>query len=227
VDFQITKYVKSRTDEELLNGMKKVAEANEGTLTQQIYNNYRKTIDPTIAEATTICRQIGWNKALELIGVQPNKYQSNSKISEVQLLEEVLRLWIELGRQPTTTDLKNGYSKYPRNRFSSAFGSLGETLNRFIKWTTSEEFSPTAISTLEYKNSERNTTRDVNLRLRFKVMQHDNFKCRVCGNSPANNSSIRLHIDHIIPWAKGGETVLENLQTLCQDCNLGKSDLSI
>jgi 5-methylcytosine-specific restriction endonuclease McrA len=35
----------------------------------------------------------------------------------------------------------------------------------------------------------------------------------------------RLHIDHIVPWSKGGETALENLETLCSECNLGKSNL--
>ena len=56
-------------------------------------------------------------------------------------------------------------------------------------------------------------------------MHRDNFKCCKCGKSPAKDPSVELHVDHIIPWAKGGETVLENLQTLCSDCNLGKSDL--
>ena len=32
--------------------------------------------------------------------------------------------------------------------------------------------------------------------------------------------------DHIIPWSKGGETILENLQALCSKSNFGKSDLS-
>jgi 5-methylcytosine-specific restriction endonuclease McrA len=35
---------------------------------------------------------------------------------------------------------------------------------------------------------------------------------------------VQLHVDHIYPWAKGGETVVENLQTLCMTCNIGKSD---
>ena len=33
-----------------------------------------------------------------------------------------------------------------------------------------------------------------------------------------------LEIDHIIPVAKGGETVEDNLQTLCWKCNRAKSD---
>ena len=222
--FQLEKYVRVRTDEELLNDLKKVAEANDGKVTQKIYKEYRNNIDPTIAYDTTICRQIGWNKALDLIGIKKNKYQSNYKISENELLEEILRLWIMLGRQPTTTDMKNGISKYPRERFSVRFGSWGNTLNKFIEWINNEDVtSPQSVSSK--KVQKRLTSRDVNLRLRFKVMQRDNFKCCACGASPANDLSINLHVDHIIPWVKGGETIIENLQTLCQNCNLGKSDL--
>jgi len=32
-------------------------------------------------------------------------------------------------------------------------------------------------------------------------------------------------VDHKKAWANGGETVLENLETLCSKCNIGKSDL--
>ncbi|HIY39301.1 MAG TPA: HNH endonuclease, partial [Candidatus Agathobaculum merdigallinarum] len=71
----------------------------------------------------------------------------------------------------------------------------------------------------------RKTRRDINLRLRFRVMQRDNFKCCICGASPANDPTVVLHIDHIMPWSKGGETIMENLQTLCSKCNLGKSNL--
>jgi 5-methylcytosine-specific restriction endonuclease McrA len=52
----------------------------------------------------------------------------------------------------------------------------------------------------------------------------DNCKCQICGASPAHEP-IKLEVDHIHPWAKGGETILENLQTLCTRCNGGKSDL--
>jgi len=222
VDFQIAKYVRSRTNEELLIDMKKVADENNGQLTQKIYNNYRKVVDSTIADSTTICRQIGWSKAVELIDVQKSKYQNNAKISEIELLEEILRLWIELGKQPTTTDLKNR-SKYPRNKFNARFGSWGDALNTFIQWANSEGFAPPNSTSSELQ--ERRTSRDVNLRLRYMVIMRDDCKCCICGSSPASTSGLKLHVDHKIPWAEGGETVLENLQTLCKDCNLGKGDV--
>lgn len=68
------------------------------------------------------------------------------------------------------------------------------------------------------------TTRNIPVTLRYQIMKRDNFKCVLCGASPAKNPSVELHIDHIIPWSKGGETTFDNLQTLCSSCNLGKRD---
>ena len=56
--------------------------------------------------------------------------------------------------------------------------------------------------------------------LRFKVLQRDGFRCRYCGRAAPE---VRLHIDHVVPVAAGGETVEGNLMTACEDCNLGKS----
>ena len=72
-------------------------------------------------------------------------------------------------------------------------------------------------------NIKRNT-RAISDKLRYQVLKRDNFKCCACGASPAKEPSVELHIDHIIPWSKGGESTLENLQTLCSKCNIGKSD---
>jgi hypothetical protein len=53
-----------------------------------------------------------------------------------------------------------------------------------------------------------------------------------CSGGTATPSSIvaggphrsRLHVHHVIPWARGGRTELSNLRTACSVCNLGKSD---
>lgn len=50
------------------------------------------------------------------------------------------------------------------------------------------------------------------------VWNRDRGKCVYCG------SNENLHLDHIIPFSKGGDTSVENLQLLCQKCNLEKSN---
>lgn len=50
------------------------------------------------------------------------------------------------------------------------------------------------------------------------VYRRDGARCVYCG------STENLQLDHIIPFSKGGATTLENLQLLCQKCNLEKSN---
>lgn len=58
--------------------------------------------------------------------------------------------------------------------------------------------------------------------LRYEILKRDNYRCKSCGTGA--NHGVQLHVDHINPVSKGGLTVRSNLQTLCQDCNLGKSN---
>ena len=149
------------------------------------------------------------------------------------MLKEIERVWILLGRQPTTDDIKKGISNISLQSFSRRFGGWRGALQAFVSYINNDLDSSISEEIATSKNATENqptqiqhkTNRDINLRLRFTVMQRDNFKCCACGASPAKDPSVELHIDHIIPWSKGGETVLDNLQTLCSKCNLGKSDL--
>jgi len=68
----------------------------------------------------------------------------------------------------------------------------------------------------------RRTPRNIPLGLRYQVLKRDNYRCLLCGHSPATNPAIQLHIDHILPKSRGGPNHLSNLRTLCQDCNLGR-----
>ena len=61
-------------------------------------------------------------------------------------------------------------------------------------------------------------------KLREYIKKRDNFTCCNCGNSNDKETNLLLEIDHIIPVAKGGCTVEDNLQTLCWKCNRAKSD---
>lgn len=60
---------------------------------------------------------------------------------------------------------------------------------------------------------------------RWQIFERDGWRCVSCGHS-AKDAGVTLHIDHIQPRSKGGGDEPENLQTLCRDCNLGKSNRS-
>ena len=58
----------------------------------------------------------------------------------------------------------------------------------------------------------------INEELRNKIFKRDGYKCKKCG------SKKDLVIDHIIPFSKGGTTEINNLQTLCKNCNKKKGN---
>lgn len=57
-------------------------------------------------------------------------------------------------------------------------------------------------------------------KLRFQILERDNFACRYCGRGAPE---YRLEIDHVTPVACGGSDHPDNLIAACCDCNAGKS----
>jgi hypothetical protein len=172
-----------------------------------------------------------WNKALEAAGLNIGRYR---KIDDKELFKNIEEIWIKLGRQPLHDEINKNISKYSIGAYRNRFGSWSKVLEAFIKYINSEEeiFEIEKENPLNHvnqinKNSpiKHQTNRSINWRLRFLVMRRDNFKCKICGKSPSTNPTVELHVDHIKPWSKGGESTLDNLQTLCSKCNIGESDL--
>lgn len=64
--------------------------------------------------------------------------------------------------------------------------------------------------------------REITKTIRFQILNRDGNKCVVCGRDTVDE--VKLHVDHIHPVAEGGTDNLDNLQTLCNDCNSGKSN---
>lgn len=54
--------------------------------------------------------------------------------------------------------------------------------------------------------------------VREQVFERDGYKCLRCG------STKNLTIDHAVPLSRGGSKKIENLQTLCQECNCHKEN---
>lgn len=60
--------------------------------------------------------------------------------------------------------------------------------------------------------------------LRYLVLRNCDGRCMACGASAKDG--VRLHVDHIKPRSFFPDLELEitNLQCLCEDCNVGKSN---
>jgi hypothetical protein len=173
---------------------------------------------------STIKRRFGtWNKAIQKLDLIPGNI---SNYSDEELFENILSIWQHKGQQPTRRDLNCTHSKISQGPYNRRFGSWSNAIQEFVTYANGNDIKSIVNQTND-SSTGRKTARDPSLRLRWKIIQRDNFSCVKCGASPAKDPTVVLHIDHIKPWSKGGETEISNLQTLCQECNLGKSDIEI
>lgn len=117
-------------------------------------------------------------------------------------------------------------SKFSTGTYEKRFGSWNSALIAFAEYLSPDGSKAATNQSAKFEaSSGKRTSRDVNWRLRAKVLIRDSCICQMCGDSPAKNPDTLLHVDHILPWSKGGETIEDNLRTLCAVCNIGKSDL--
>jgi hypothetical protein len=205
------------SDEELIADLKRVAElAGVDTLSMKLYKSAGGVFD-----CGTIARRFGsWSEALKACGVSA---ANEIDITDERLFENLLALWQHFGRQPRRRELASPPSTVSQSPYNRRFGSWVGALNAFVDYAngTAVEAPQQDDQLSDISNS---AGRDPSLRLRWRVLKRDRFTCCACGASPAITPGVELHIDHIVPWSKGGQTTLENLQSLCSTCNLGKSN---
>lgn len=85
-----------------------------------------------------------------------------------------------------------------------------------------EELEDT-LDALHKKNTDKTNS---GMRLRYKILKRDGFKCQYCGKSPRIDPLTVLQVDHIKPISRGGVWNEDNLITACSECNLGKGNFS-
>jgi hypothetical protein len=89
------------------------------------------------------------------------------------------------------------------------------------RWrTTKVIFGPTCPPHIEPYGIKVSIRTSLSAKLRFQILERDHRRCVICGASAKDGAT--LHVDHIISVYNGGSDDQENLQTLCEPCNLGK-----
>lgn len=109
-----------------------------------------------------------------------------------------------------------------KGHFQGNKGYELELLPNYNKQNEILEYDDDEIKNLPIKTIANKTKRDIPSGIRYKILNRDNFLCVKCGRGVKNG--IKLQVDHMEPFSRGGLTEIKNLQTLCNECNIGKSN---
>lgn len=191
--------------------------------------------------ANTVKKRYGnWSSGLEALKkhleskgleLSPRPYAPNRVHSDNDLFDEMEKVWKQVGQRPSRTEWEMVKPKIAYGTYKKRFGGWNNACEKFIEYKMgndilSDDFvlpdrTQKKVKRQEYKPQN---SRNISLSLRLAVLNRDNFRCLFCGRSPATDIGTKLHIDHIKPFSDGGTSTIDNLQTLCEECNLGKSD---
>lgn len=211
--FELEAFHRDVSDDDLIADLVRVSdELSKKKITFREYNKTGKFSSHTIA-----ARFGSWRRAQEKAGLEKSVEKN---ISNEALFRNIVDVWSKLGRQPKFRDLAAEISAYSAATYAYRFGGWRDALREFVDWANDQNVPMEPRDKLDLKT--RKTPRNINWRLRAQVLMRDSAKCRLCGSTPANGA--KLHVDHIWPWSKGGETTINNLQILCEMCNIGKGD---
>ena len=161
----------------------------------------------------------GWSKAMKAAGL---KSFVNRKRDLKEMLDIYKRAWIQLGSNPTAKQLdlylKQNSEQYTSRVYSHVFGKFSNVSGRIVAFENGK------ISEGEYlaEHKPKIVRKAISKRLSYEVFVKFGSKCVLCGRGAVDG--VKLHIDHIIPLAKNGSNDISNLQLLCEEHNLGKSD---
>lgn len=82
-----------------------------------------------------------------------------------------------------------------------------------VKPFKAKSIKPAVVSKVRRGSTKVYGTRTEWMTLRERVLKRDNYRCVKCG------STEHLQVDHIRPAARGGQSIMSNLWTLCALCH--------
>jgi 5-methylcytosine-specific restriction endonuclease McrA len=214
VDRTNTKYSKA----EIIASLKKYGEQYRvTTFRMREYDKWPKKI----VCSGTIRNYFGsWGKALRASGLRAER---SCKLDPKEMVNAFKQCWKEHLSVPSRSQLKDYLSRHnfpfrlSTYDFFGGLGRLAQLIEKIEKGQLPE-------SVLYQRIEREKKRRSISLKDRTAVLTRDGYRCVKCGASPKKDPLVILHVDHIVPDSKGGTSDLDNLQTLCFDCNEGKKN---
>ncbi len=169
---------------------------------RSIYESYSKEVEKLKSEVTP--------EEIKELHISYSKYvKIEQKLFSEEQLRPILDCEITCIASYTSPQRRNHYSKSTKYSILDA-SKRAKMIEKCTEEKNSEEMR---------RKRARSKMTD---KMRYSILKRDGFRCQICGRTA--NDGVKLHVDHIMPVSKGGETEPNNLRTLCEACNLGKSD---
>lgn len=215
------------SDEQLLRELVRISEKlSKKSFTREEFHDHSEATYAVIRS-----RFGGWKPALERAGLSVSN--TGRRYTDDECCENLLSVWTKFGRAPKHDEMADAPSVVGPKAYVRRWGSWNKAIHAFVDRVNSDVDSESIadtevdvlakqVGTQDSKAKLPEDVRAIRLGLRYNVLKRDNFRCVVCGASPATTLECKLHIDHFVPWSRGGKTLVENLRTLCELCNLGK-----
>ena len=155
---------------------------------------------------------------------------STKELHGLKPRKKILLIAKYVGYNGTIPDINNSISREFLNRFidldKKTLLSFGITLEKIIseflmsRRSDIDEHTITICNLPAVKFYKTPEWRNI----RYKVLETAGNRCSACGRSP--KEGVIIHVDHILPRSIFPEKALDlnNLQVLCEDCNIGKSN---
>ncbi len=164
----------------------------------------------------------GWGNALQAAGLRASRA---NKLDPRKMVGAFKDCWQHHGSVPSQRQLESFLKQqnfpFRTKSYFAFFGGLGRLAQLIVKLQNGDILEDQLFE--RYKKFQRNR-RAISLKLRTAVLKRDDEHCVKCGANPRIDKSVKLEVDHIMPVSRGGSSAMENLQTLCFECNQGKKD---
>lgn len=250
LDYCVDVYICQGSDRERLDWFETINIAGEKLTRQELLNiNYTGSwlADAKKKFSKTNC--VAYKIASKYIKGSPIRQEyletvlnwiSNGNIAEYMAIhqhdENANELWLYFKSIIDWVDLLFGEKYYRKEMLGLDWGALyrkyrnnhydAESLEVDVKMLMEDEEVTDKRGIYEYvlSGKDENIAKRLSRRTfsntdKRTVYERQNGICKCCGKEYKFNEMVG---DHIVPWWRGGKTVIENLQMLCIKCNSGK-----
>lgn len=178
----------------------------------------------------------GWSEDLPILSSFRDQYQYRMKhrifdnhflghnyhfpVAGEQLVEVVSTFAIFFPIYDSYIQMAKGFPHRMDSLISKLDNWIQQKQDAVVGKDIEENLDLTEVSALAVASAE--TKIRVMPAMRWQVFQRDQWKCVACGRN--SHDGAILHVDHIVPRSRGGFDTLSNYQTLCDICNIGKSN---